>query len=150
MGETSEGRRRLVCRCLGVASFRIFDAARARGLASVAEVTKATGAGGGCTTCHEEIEEILADVRGQAVEPGVRLENRLICEAETRARIEGSLESLIAPRLAELGASLDGLEIDGLRVRVRLGGRAREEAFRVVAEQLRRYVCRDLEVEARG
>jgi len=150
MGETSEGRRRLVCRCLGVASFRILDAARAQGLASVAEVTKATGAGGGCTTCHEEIEEILADLRGAPVDPWVRHENRLVCEVETRARIEGSLESLIVPRLTELGVSLDGVEIDGLRVRVRLGGRPGDEVCRLVAEKLRRYVCGDLEVEARA
>jgi NifU-like protein len=150
MPETGGGRGRLVCRCLGVASFRIFGAARRQRLATVAEVTKATRAGGGCTTCHGEIEEILADVRGEAVDPGLRLENRLVCEAETRARIEGTLGSLIAPRLSERGVSVDGLEIDGLVVRIRLGGAADGAVYRFVAEKLRRYVCRDLLVERLG
>lgn len=145
---TSEKRRRLVCRCLGVSSPRLFEAIRREGLAAVDEVTKAALAGGGCTTCHPEIEEILADVRGEAVEPALRLENRLICESETRARIEGCLESLILPRLAEREVTLDGLEIDGLCVRVRLGGDRDGEGLRLVRKKLRKCVCEDLEVES--
>jgi len=112
---SSELRPRVVCRCLGVASPRIFEAARNQGLESVAAVTKALRAGGGCGLCHPEIEEILADVRGEPFDPGVALENELVCRQETLARIEGALASLVAPRLA-------GVTLDGLRVRVRLTG----------------------------
>jgi len=147
MQSRGEARRRLVCRCLGVASFRIYAAVREHDLSTVPEVTKHTRAGGGCGTCHPEIEEILAEVRGEPVDPGIAVENRLVCDAETRARVEGSLESLVLPALAEREVTLDGLEIEGLRVRVRLGGRAADEAYALVAETLRTYVCADLEVE---
>lgn len=140
-------RRRLVCRCLGVASFRIVDAARAGGLACVADVTKATRAGSGCGTCHEEIEEILADLRGEPVDPGQRLENRLICESETAARVEGSVDGIVRSRLGERGRSLDGLAVDGLVVRVRLDPGASDADYAEVARMLRKYVCADLEVE---
>lgn len=144
---SGEERRRLVCRCLGVASPRIYRAAREQGLASVAEVTKAVRAGGGCGMCHPEIDEILAELRGEPADPGLALENQLVCRQETRARIEGSLESLIRPRLATLGVALEGFEVDGLRVRVRIGGAHDGRAAALVDEKLRHFVCEDLEVE---
>ena len=143
----SELRRRVICRCLGVASPRIFDAARKQGLVSVAEVTKAVRAGGGCGLCHPEIEEILADVRGEPFDPGIALENQLVCRQETLARIEGSLAWLVAPRLEALGARSVGVTLDGLRVLVRLAGSADAEIAHLIAETLRVYVCEDLEVE---
>lgn len=148
MSTSGEPRRRLVCRCLGVASHRILEAVRAGNLTSVEQVTKAVHAGSGCGTCHLEIEEILDDAAGRLVDATVRLENRLICETETRARIEGSLDGLLGPRLAKRGVTLELLGIEGLEVRLRLGGAADEEAVRYVTEKLRKYVCADLEVKA--
>jgi len=146
----SEERRRLVCRCMGVASPRIYAAVRAGALASVAEVTKSVRAGGGCGLCHPEIEEILADVRGEPIDPALALENQLVSRQETLSRIEGSLQSLVLPRLEARGMALGEVSIDGLRVRVRLVGAAIDPAAeRLVAETLRAYVCEDLEVETR-
>jgi NifU-like protein len=142
-----EDRPRLLCRCLGVASPRVYAAVRARDLATVAEVTKAVRAGGGCGMCHPEIEEILAEVRGEPVDPGLALENRIVCRQETSARIKASIDSLIRPRLAAFGASIESVEIDGLRVRVKLGGEQLERAAALVRDKLRHYVCEDLEVE---
>ncbi len=140
-------RRRLVCRCLGVASCRIVDAARSQGLTSVDGVGKATRAGTGCTTCHGEIEEILGDLQGVPVDPGLRLENRLICQSETLARVEGCTDSLLRPRLADRGRQLLALEVDGLVVRVRLDPEAGDDDYAYVAAKLRQYVCADFEVE---
>jgi NifU-like protein len=145
-----EERPRLVCRCLGVASARIYAAARAEALASVPEVTKAIRAGGGCGMCHPEIEEILAEVRGEAVDPAVSLENQLICRQETQARIEGSLDSLIRPQLAARGTRIGAVEVEGLRVRVELLGGDQSAALELVRATLRRFVCEDLEVERLG
>jgi NifU-like protein len=144
---SSEERPRLVCRCLGVASPRIHAAVRTGGLQSVADVTKAVRAGGGCGLCHPEIEEILAEVRAEPVDPGLVLENQLVCRQETTSRVEGSLGSLIAPRLAAMGTRIESVSVDGLRVRVRLGGNAIDAAARFVAEKLRKYVCEDLAIE---
>jgi len=144
---SSESRRRLICRCMGVASPRVFEAIRAHGLTSVAEVTKAVRAGGGCGVCHPEIEEILADVRGEPVDPSVALENQLVCRLETTSRVEGSVASLIGPRLEPFGARVESVHVDGLAVRVRLGGASDPAAAALVGEKLRKYVCEDLEVE---
>jgi NifU-like protein len=145
-----EDRPRLICRCLGVASPRVYAAVRAGRLDSVAAITKALRAGGGCTLCHAELEELLAEVRGAPIEPGLALENQAVCREETRARIAGALASLVQPRLAGLGAALEAWEVEGLRVRVRLSGRGSEEALALVREKLRRHVCADLEVERLG
>lgn len=143
---SSEDRPRLICRCLGVASPRIFAAIRAGGLATVPEVTKAVRAGGGCGTCHPEIEEILSDVAGQPVPGALRLENRLVNEAETLSRVEGSIESRIRPALAGRGVHLPAFRVDGLRVHVRLEGAADDDALAFVRDELRRLVCRDFEI----
>lgn len=144
---SSEARRRLVCRCMGVASPCIYDAIRAQGLTSVAAVTKAVRAGGGCGVCHPEIEEILADASGEPIDSALALENHLVCRLETTARIEGSAASLLAPRLAALGARIEAIRVDGLRVDVRIAGSRDANVLRVVGETLRKYVCEDLEVE---
>jgi NifU-like protein len=52
----------LICKCFGVDSALIEETIRANGLTSVEEVTFYTKAGGGCSSCHEGIEEILARV----------------------------------------------------------------------------------------
>ncbi len=144
---SSEPRRRLVCRCLGVASPRIFAAARDEALADVAAVTKSVQAGGGCTLCHPEIEEILAEVRGEPIDGALAIENQAVCRQETLARIEATLASLIAPFLAARGARIADLDVDGLHVRVRVAGTADPALLGFVAKKLRSAVCEDLEVQ---
>jgi NifU-like protein len=141
-------RPRLVCRCRGVASPRIFEAVHAQGLCSVAEVTKAVRAGGGCGTCHPEIEEILADAAGEPVDPAIRLENRLLSESETCGRIEATLDSRVRPVLAKRGVSIASFTIDALTVRVVFEGAADVGTLGLVRDELRRFVCKDLEVVA--
>ena len=50
----------LICTCFFVSERTIEREIQARGLTTVAEVTKACNAGGGCGSCHLLIEEILA------------------------------------------------------------------------------------------
>jgi len=143
-------RGRLICRCLGVSSARILDAVVGSGLRSVAEVTKAIRAGGGCGTCHPEIEELLADVVGEPVAPAVRLENRLVNESETLGRVEGTIDSRIRPALAQRGICLVDFRVDGLTVHVSFEGPVDDDALRTVRDELRRLVCRDFEVVPAG
>ena len=49
----------LICTCFFVSERTIEREIQARGLTSVAEVTKACNAGGGCGSCHQLIQEIL-------------------------------------------------------------------------------------------
>ena len=49
----------LICTCFFVSERTIEQEIQARGLTSVAEVTRACNAGGGCGSCHQLIQEIL-------------------------------------------------------------------------------------------
>lgn len=50
----------LICTCFFVSERTIEHEIQARGLTTVAEVTGACNAGGGCGSCHQLIQEILA------------------------------------------------------------------------------------------
>ena len=49
----------LICTCFFVSERTIEREIQSRGLTTVAEVTKACNAGGGCGSCHQLIQEIL-------------------------------------------------------------------------------------------
>ena len=55
----------MVCKCFAVDSVLIEDVVRANNLTTVEQVTHYTKAGGGCCSCHEGIEEILANVSAE-------------------------------------------------------------------------------------
>ena len=62
----------LICKCFAIDAVLIEETIRANGLRTVADVTNYTKAGGGCSSCHEGIEGILATVleeRGEAFDP---------------------------------------------------------------------------------
>ncbi len=50
---------RIVCRCLKVTEAVIVDAITSCRLTTVLEVRDATGAGDGCTCCHQHVRELL-------------------------------------------------------------------------------------------
>lgn len=52
----------LVCKCFGVHAGTIEEVVCANRLSSVDDVTNYTKAGGGCSSCHEQIEELLARI----------------------------------------------------------------------------------------
>lgn len=61
----------LVCKCFGVDEGVIERAIRVNKLTSPEQVTFYTKAGGGCLTCFEQVEEVLARVNEDMVERGV-------------------------------------------------------------------------------
>ncbi|PWB84421.1 MAG: Fe-S cluster assembly protein NifU [Methylocystaceae bacterium] len=60
----------LVCKCLGIEESVIERAIKANKLTSVEQITAYTKAGGGCTTCLDKLEDILARVNAELVADG--------------------------------------------------------------------------------
>ncbi|MBK1629664.1 Fe-S cluster assembly protein NifU [Thiohalocapsa halophila] len=123
----------LVCKCFAVDAVMIEDTIRANGLSTVEEVTNYTKAGGGCSACHEPIEEILTKVlaeQGKTFDPtaaapppagkpqsgGARLGNlaRIRC-------IENAIEA-IRPNLQRDHGDVELVDVDGKNVFVNMTG----------------------------
>jgi NifU-like protein len=60
-----EGDEALVCTCFCVSERTIERAVQEKGLQTIAEVTRACSAGGGCRSCYPLIEDILEEVNGK-------------------------------------------------------------------------------------
>lgn len=54
---------KMLCYCLGVRYGTVVECVREDRLVSVAQVTRACKAGGGCRSCHPEIQEVIDAVR---------------------------------------------------------------------------------------
>ena len=50
----------LICKCFGIEAPMIEEQVRLNKLTTIEDVTNYTKAGGGCSTCHEKIEEVIA------------------------------------------------------------------------------------------
>jgi NifU-like protein len=119
----------LICKCFAVDAVMIEETVRANNLSTMEDVINYTKAGGGCASCHEGIEEILAKVlaeRGEtfkaaplkakeAPKPG-KLTN-----LERIRRIEAVLES-VRPQLQRDHGDIELVDVDGKTVYVSMTG----------------------------
>jgi len=119
----------LVCKCFAVDDVLIEETIRANGLTSVEQVTHYTKAGGGCSACHEGIEEILARVNTSvpapsaphpAPEPARATASRMTTLQRIR-RIEQVIEDL-RPTLQRDHGDVELVDVDGRTVYVSMKG----------------------------
>ncbi|MEW7980347.1 MAG: Fe-S cluster assembly protein NifU [Candidatus Sedimenticola endophacoides] len=119
----------LVCKCFAVDSVLIEETVRANNLRTVEEVSHYTKAGGGCSSCHEGIEEILIRVlseNGESFDPNAvphesakpvsRLTN-----LQRIKRIEMLLEE-IRPNLQRDKGDVELIELNGNKVYLNMIG----------------------------
>jgi len=115
----------IVCHCFGVTDRKIERAIRENNLKTVEQVTHYTKAGGGCGTCHEEIQAILDRVRGEeekkkpAPPPA---KPKKLTNLQKIALIQETIEHEIRPALQKDGGDIELVDIDGDTVHVSFVG----------------------------
>jgi len=121
----------LVCKCFGIHAGLIEEVVCANRLATVEDVTNYTKAGGGCTSCHEKIEELLTklqSLRSQkfavaddvAPAPPAPRWSALTLPQRVK-RVEAVIEK-IRPQLRADHGDVELVEIDGKSIYVSLSG----------------------------
>ena len=128
----------LVCKCFAIDDVMIRDTIKANNLTTVEEVTNYTKAGGGCSSCHEGIENILAEelaARGETFTPGAvgKKEGFVNLATEKEAapkklspvqrilKIQEILEGL-RPALQADGGDVELIDVEGKNIYVKLVG----------------------------
>lgn len=116
----------LVCKCFAVDEPMIRDVIVKNSLSTVEEVTNYTKAGGGCSSCHEGIEEILTSVlaeRGEAFDAtaAAPAPSAPMTVVQKIKRIELVLESM-RPTLKADGGDVELVDVVGNTVYVNMIG----------------------------
>jgi len=124
----------MVCKCFAVDAALIEDVVRANKLTTVEQVTHFTKAGGGCSSCHEGVEEILAKVAGErctapvpeikpieVIPPKAKPAQTRLTNFQRMRRIEEVIES-IRPMLQRDHGDIEIVEVDGRNIYVNLKG----------------------------
>ncbi len=144
---------KLICRCFGITDAQIQRAIRENGLKSVEEVTHYTKAGGGCADCIDQIEEILNAELGKTTFEEIKAVPRMTNLQRMQAVMQ-TIEEEIRPKLAVDGGDIELLDMDGIKVYVRLGGRCAKckssqiTINNLVQQTLREFVDPDIIVQA--
>lgn len=130
----------LVCKCFAIDDVMIRDTIRANNLTTVEDVTNYTKAGGGCSSCHEGIENILTEelaARGETFNPagvGTKKAEPALVTLDTGSapasgltpvqrilKIEQVLEGL-RPALKADGGDVELVDVEGKNIFVKLIG----------------------------
>lgn len=113
----------LVCECFGVTDEQIAREVRENNLRTVEDVTHYTKAGGGCGQCHEKIEAIIAEIRGELKQAEKKPDApKRLTNIQKIAKIQEVLENEIRPMLQKDGGDIELIDLDGNRVLVALRG----------------------------
>ncbi len=119
----------LICKCFAIDAVLIEDTVRANNLSSVEDVINYTKAGGGCSSCHEGIEEILVKVmaeRGETFNPhAVKAKKEepvgKLTNLQRIKKIETILDS-IRPQLQRDHGDIELVDVDGKTIYVNMIG----------------------------
>src|SRR5579862_8426281 len=113
--------RKLICRCFVVDEDVIRKAIAEHQLKQVEEVTAVTRAGGGCSSCWDDIQVILNGIWGKPLPRDVPDESGL-SSAQKRARIVKALETEVFPLFDLNQLQMQLVDVVGDRVLARFSG----------------------------
>lgn len=111
----------IVCRCYVVAGDVIRKAIAEHQLRQVEEVTALTRAGGGCSSCWDDIQAILDEVWGKPLPRNVP-DSSGLSSAQKRALVVKALESEVYPLFDLNGLQMQLVDVMGDRVLARFFG----------------------------
>lgn len=123
--EEIEGR--LVCSCFGIHENLIRKVIQENNLTTLEQITNFSKAGGGCTSCHNDLEEILEEElklrehRGVTV-PAVPVVKKPLTNIQKINMIQDIIDKEIRPPLQKDGGDLELVDIVGDHVIVKLKG----------------------------
>ncbi len=109
----------LICKCFGVDEGHIRRAVMENGLTTLEDVINYTKAGGGCTSCHEKIEQTLADILSR--QPLVSAAQAPVERDENWRAVEEVIAGL-RPHIQADGGDMRLLEVKDKQVTVALSG----------------------------
>jgi NifU-like protein len=120
----------LVCKCFGVSENRIRRVVIENNLTTVEQVTSYVKAGGGCSSCLADIEDIIASVQQETAATAARVEaeiariqdsGRGLTTVQKIARIQEVLDE-VRPMLMADGGDVELFDVEGDLVKVILKG----------------------------
>jgi len=141
----------IVCKCFGITDTFLKKVIETNRLTTAEQVTHFTKAGGACGGCIPKIQELIAQVLGDAdAEPRKRPEK--LSNMKKMQLIQEVLERDIRPLLWADGGDLELIDIDGSRVQVAFrkacaGCASSGNTARMVEIKLRDLVAEDIMVE---
>ncbi len=110
----------IVCECFGVTDIQIERAVKENDLTSIEDVTDYVKAGGGCGNCHDQIQDIIDTVLGNA--PRTKKKTAPMTNIQKIKLIDETLDREIKPALNQDGGDIELVDVDGNRVLVKLRG----------------------------
>ncbi len=144
----------IICKCFKVTDTVIEKVIRENGLLTIDQVTHYTKAGGGCKSCHPDIQEIIDKVTGTgeaaAPKPGPA---KKMSNIKKMQLIQETIEKEIRPALKQDGSDVELEDIDGDTVYVSLQGSCTENpntratTRSTVESKLKEFVTEELVVE---
>ncbi|MBE9226162.1 Fe-S cluster assembly protein NifU [Phormidium sp. LEGE 05292] len=120
----------MICRCFGITETRIKKTIKENNLTTAEQVTNYIKAGGGCTTCLSDIDDLITDV-WEGVEQEKILVPVIEPETDTLPKltnlqkitlIQKVLETEVKPFLAADGGDVELYDVEGDKVKVVLKG----------------------------
>jgi len=146
----------IICQCFGITEAKVRRAIREDRLETLEDVTNFTKAGGGCQTCHLDIEEILEEEAKKAEAtpaPAAPVEKAPMTNIQKMVMIQETIDREIRPALRQDGGDIELIDIEGDLVKVALRGQCVEcpasavTLKHAVEAKLREFVAEGLTVE---
>lgn len=116
----------IVCKCFGVTDNKIAHEVREHKLTTIEQVTNFCKAGGGCRSCHPQIQAIIDEVWQKEKEKALvgkgTMPVKKLTNIQKITMTQETIERVIRPILQADGGDIELIDVDGDRVMVSFRG----------------------------